>query len=147
MKEFENDVANGTYEQKGWPKWSYGVSKLGINVYHSILGKYDDLIKRSIQAYVCCPGYVKTDMTSQKGHLSIEEGIKTPIYLIERPFELHAEHQGGFFYIQKPVSCFEWLVIYKNSNRSFSKELLYLFNCQLFLYVFLLVSSLQLKLL
>ena len=107
MKEFENDVANGTYAEKGWPKWGYGVSKIGLNVYHSILGKYQDVIKRHIQVYVCCPGYVKTDMTNQKGILSIEEGIKTPIYLVEKPFELHPEEQGGFFYLQKHISCFE----------------------------------------
>jgi len=57
--------------------------------------------------YVCCPGYVKTDMTSQKGTLPIEEGIKTPVFLIEAPFEVKNKWQGGFFYLQQKVSAFD----------------------------------------
>lgn len=38
-------------------------------------------MKRGIQVYGCCPGYVKTDMSSHKGHLTVEEGILTPIFL------------------------------------------------------------------
>ena len=37
VHEFENAVADNTFEAKGWPKWSYGISKLAINVYHKIL--------------------------------------------------------------------------------------------------------------
>ncbi len=107
VHQFEAGVANNTYEQEGWPKWSYGISKLAINVYHSILARNEAVLKKSIQIYVCCPGYVKTDMTSHKGVLSLEEGILTPVYLIELPFEVNQEWQGGFFYLQKHVSIFE----------------------------------------
>lgn len=100
-------VANNTYVEDGWPKWGYGISKLGINLYHPILGRSEEIMKRHIQVNVCCPGFVKTDMTNQKGHLSIEEGIKTPIYLIERPFDFDQETQGGFYYLGKPTSLFE----------------------------------------
>ena len=72
MKEYEQGVADGNFEEKGWPKWGYGVSKLGIDVWTSALANQEEVVKRGIQVYVCCPGYVKTDMTSQKGHLSIE---------------------------------------------------------------------------
>ncbi len=87
--------------EKGWPKWGYGVSKLGINVFHHALARYPEIIKKGIQVNSCCPGYVKTDMTSHKGTLSIEEGILTPVFLIEQPFEVKEEWQGGFFYLSK----------------------------------------------
>lgn len=38
VKEFADEVADNTFLEKGWPKWSYGVSKLAINTYTSILG-------------------------------------------------------------------------------------------------------------
>lgn len=82
IKEFENAVADKTYADKGWPKWIYGISKLGINIYCNILGKRQDVLERGIQVYACCPGYVKTEMTSHKGVLTLDQGIKTPIYLV-----------------------------------------------------------------
>jgi NAD(P)-dependent dehydrogenase (short-subunit alcohol dehydrogenase family) len=97
MHEFEQGVAEGDYDKKGWPKSGYGISKLGINVYHSALARFPDIIQKGIQVYVCCPGYVNTDMTSHKGVLTIEEGIRTPVMLIELPFEVKEEWQGGFF--------------------------------------------------
>lgn len=56
-------------------------------------------------------------MTNHKGHLSLEEGIKTPIYLIERPFEYVQETQGGFFYLEKHTSLFEWWSVQKKAYK------------------------------
>lgn len=56
--------------------------------------------------YACCPGYVATDMTSHKGTLTIEEGIRTPVYLTELPFEVNKDLQGGFFQKEKLSSTF-----------------------------------------
>ena len=67
VHDFEDGVAKGDYAERGWPKSGYGVSKLAINLYHNILGHNPEVLKRNIQVYVCCPGYVKTDMTSHKG--------------------------------------------------------------------------------
>ena len=89
VQEFEQGVADSNYQDKGWPKWGYGVSKLGIDVWHAALANYEEVKKRNLQVYVCCPGYVNTDMTSHKGTLTIEEGILTPVYLIELPFEVN----------------------------------------------------------
>lgn len=36
-------------------------------------------------------------MTSHKGHLTIQQGAETPVYLIELPFEVNPEFQGRFF--------------------------------------------------
>ena len=66
--EFEDGVAKGNYAELGWPKWGYGISKLVVNLYHKILAKNAEVINRGLQVNVCCPGYVKTNMTSFKGH-------------------------------------------------------------------------------
>jgi hypothetical protein len=44
-----------------------------------------------------CPGYVDTDMTSHKGHLTIQQGALTPVFLAELPFEVNPNYQGKFF--------------------------------------------------
>lgn len=40
LEEFVSDVTKGDYAEKGWPKWGYGVSKLGINLFHQALSTY-----------------------------------------------------------------------------------------------------------
>ena len=99
-------MVKGNHAQSGWPKWPYGISKLGIIVYHHILGRNPEVLKRNIQVYVCCPGYVKTGLPTQKGALSVVEGVFTPVYLIELPFVPNKELQGQFFYLEKPINLF-----------------------------------------
>ena len=63
LKEFESSVADNSCAEKGWSKWVYGVSKLGINLYHKWLGRQEQVVQRGVQVYVCCPGFIQTDMT------------------------------------------------------------------------------------
>lgn len=68
-------MANGSYLERGWQKsgmGGYGVSKLGIATFFEILGRDKDVMKRGIQIYSCCPGFVRTDMTKNKAELSVE---------------------------------------------------------------------------
>ena len=104
--EFRDAIGVNQVEERGWPKWIYGISKLGINIYSTILGRQEEILKRGIQVYSCCPGFVATDMTSHKGHLTVEEGIRTPVYLIELPFEVNKDLQGQFFQREKLSSTF-----------------------------------------
>ena len=97
LKEFEKGVEEGNFEEKGWKKSIYGTSKIGINLYAGVLSRYPEVIKRKIQSYACCPGYVDTDMTSHKGPLTIQEGALTPVFLAELPFEVNEKYQGQFF--------------------------------------------------
>lgn len=107
--EFIQSVKDNTFEVKGWPKWGYAISKLLLNVY--VLNfefNYTEIIKKNkIQVYSCCPGYVKTDMSSHKGELSIDEGALTPVFLVELPFEVKEELQGQFFSNKKVGSIRE----------------------------------------
>lgn len=51
-----------------------------------------------------CPGYIRTDLTKNdpdvftKSKKTIEEGIATPMFLIEKEFNYAEQEQGQFFY-------------------------------------------------
>ena len=97
IKDFREGVKEDNYTERGWPKWIYAISKIGINHYAKVLCDYEMVMERKIQVYSCCPGYVDTDMSSHKGTLTIQEGALTPVFLVELPFEVNPEHQGKFF--------------------------------------------------
>ena len=97
MKDFSDGVKEGNYEERGWPKWIYGMSKVGINFYAKVLANYNEVKERKIQVYALCPGFVDTDMTNHKGPLTIQQGAETPVYVTELPFEVNPEWQGKFF--------------------------------------------------
>lgn len=97
-KEFREVVRDDKLDEKVWPKSGYGMSKLCINIYTRILAKNAEVNKHGIQVYVCCPGWVKTDMGGEKATRTIDEGVVTPLYLIDLPHELNPAYQGQFFY-------------------------------------------------
>ena len=98
MREFEAGVADNSFADKGWPKTIYGISKLAINTFTRLFGAREDVLKRGIQAYACCPGYIQTDMTSHNQNAKpLEEGTVTPLHLFDLPFEVNKELQGQFF--------------------------------------------------
>ena len=75
LKEYEQAVQDGTFREKGWTgnyKFTYGVSKLAVNLFPSILARYEEVRKKHLQVYSCSPGYVKSEMTNFKGVYTIE---------------------------------------------------------------------------
>jgi NAD(P)-dependent dehydrogenase (short-subunit alcohol dehydrogenase family) len=78
-----------------------------MNIFCNIFAKRQEVLSRGIQVYSCCPGYVATDMTSHKGALTVDEGIKTPVFLVELPFEINNQLQGQFFQREKLSSTFQ----------------------------------------
>ena len=106
VKEYRECIEDNTCENKGWPRDIYMMSKIAIELYACVLGRSNDVMNRNIQVYSCSPGSIKTDM-NKKGEKSIEEGIKTPLYLIELPAKIDKEKQGHFFENEKKVSIFE----------------------------------------
>ena len=106
MKEYKECIEDNTCENKGWPRDIYMMSKIAIGLYACILGRSNDVMNRNIQVYSCSPGSIKTEM-NKKGEKSIEEGTKTPLYLIELPSKIDKEKQGHFFENEKKVSIFE----------------------------------------
>lgn len=56
----------GTFTAKGWPRSAYGTSKLGINMYARVLSRYQQVVDKNIQVYVCHPGYVNVNNSWQQ---------------------------------------------------------------------------------
>ncbi|GFH28642.1 uncharacterized protein HaLaN_27169 [Haematococcus lacustris] len=67
---------------QGWPRSMYGVSKLCLSTYCRTLAARME--QRGITVNACCPGWCRTDMSSQGGNKSAAEGADTPVWLALR---------------------------------------------------------------
>ena len=100
-KRFYDDVVANVFEKNGWPRSAYGISKLCLNIYTRILARNPDILKRNIQVYSCCPGWVRTDMAGPQAPRTIQEGAVCPCDLVYLPWHINPELQGKFFYDSK----------------------------------------------
>ncbi|XVE77088.1 hypothetical protein DITRI_Ditri13aG0034000 [Diplodiscus trichospermus] len=94
LTEYLKDFKEGSLESKGWPTSlsAYTVSKVAMNVYTKILAKkYPNFCINCV-----CPGYVKTDMNFNTGHLTAEEGAASPVKLALLP----NGGPSGLFFVQ-----------------------------------------------
>jgi len=83
------------------------MSKLALNIWSTrILPKNPTVSQKHIQVYCLSPGYVATDMNNFQGDLSIKEGIKTLVHLIELPCIVDPKLQGQYFEKCEP-SCID----------------------------------------
>ena len=96
-RRFRDAIEFNRIEQEGWPKSVYSVSKMTVNVYPRILAKRKEIIERNIGVYSCHPGWVKTDMAGPNAPLSLEEGVVTPIHVIELDDGIISERQGKYY--------------------------------------------------
>ncbi|KAI7725629.1 hypothetical protein M8C21_000899 [Ambrosia artemisiifolia] len=74
---FLSDFKAGKLKENGWPLTycAYKVSKFALNAYTRLLArKHKNMLVNCVH-----PGYVATDMTSQIGHKTTEEGAKGPV--------------------------------------------------------------------
>ncbi|KAJ9453001.1 (+)-neomenthol dehydrogenase [Diplonema papillatum] len=76
-KQFVDAAEAGTHEASGFPNTCYGMSKLLIIAYCRVLARAEP----GIRVNSCCPGWCTTDLTSQKGNHTPEEGARTPVQL------------------------------------------------------------------
>lgn len=74
--QFYRAAEKNVHQQQGWGNSAYAVSKIGVSALTIIQQREffkdktrDDIIVNSVH-----PGFVKTDMSSHKGPMSIEEG-------------------------------------------------------------------------
>jgi carbonyl reductase 1 len=63
----------------GYPNSAYGMSKIAVTAATRIQQRHfsQDKTQEDIIVNACCPGYVATDMSSFKGHLTIDQGSKS----------------------------------------------------------------------
>jgi carbonyl reductase 1 len=77
VDKFEQDVKAGTLKQNGWGSSNYGLSKLALIAATKVWARRESAVK--VNCF--CPGYCKTDMTSNKGIKPPDEGAQTGILL------------------------------------------------------------------
>ena len=104
---FVDSINDNSAVEKGYPKMVYSISKLAINLFAGVLSRSPEIKAKNLQVYTLCPGYVSTDMNGHKGHLTIDQGAETPLYLINLPFEVNPQFQGQFFRNSKLSSLAE----------------------------------------
>ena len=86
MRQFTAAALEGTRERDGWPTNCYGASKLGMTALAKVQARqFAAGEKEDILVNACCPGYCKTDMTSQRGGQDPDEGAKTVAHLALLP--------------------------------------------------------------
>ena len=90
---------------KRWD-WVYSSSKLFVNLFTLVFSKDPRVTQKGIQVYALCPGFCETSMMAGtpyqgKAPRTAEQGAQTPVYLIDLPFKIDPELQGGFFEREK----------------------------------------------
>jgi len=89
VDQFEQDVQDGTYKKKGWGSSNYGLSKLAVIAATKVWARENP----DIAINACCPGYCKTDMTSQNGVRDPADGAKNAVI----PATMENPVTGEFF--------------------------------------------------
>jgi len=92
MEEFVGDVAEQTWEGKGWPNSAYRVSKVGLNAFTRILAR--EIADTEVCVNAVCPGWVRTDMGGMNATRSVEEGARSIVWAATLPPD---GPTGGFF--------------------------------------------------
>jgi len=82
MKQFEEAANAGTHLDIGWRNSTYGASKIGMSALSRIQNRElaKDTSRPDMIVNHVHPGYVDTDMTSHKGHLTLDQGAESAVY-------------------------------------------------------------------
>jgi len=80
-REYENAALEKEGKDFGYPTNVYGMSKFFEIPFTKIQALEFEKDPRNIIVNCCCPGYVATDLNSNKGYLTVQEGAQTPVYL------------------------------------------------------------------
>jgi carbonyl reductase 1 len=105
-------------EKEGWPRSAYAVSKAGLTAVSMILGQ-EELRNAArkptrrggaeqdanlpVLINACCPGFVNTDMTNNRGRKMPDRGAETPVMLALEDLKC----VGGEFWERRRVSVWD----------------------------------------
>ncbi|OLY77811.1 Carbonyl reductase [NADPH] 1 [Smittium mucronatum] len=87
--------------EHGYSNSSYTVSKTGVTTYAKLMARDHSNDPRHIAFVSCHPGWVKTSMGGSEAPLSIEDGIQTPLYLINLNYSELISNNGKYFDLKK----------------------------------------------
>jgi len=81
--QFVSDCADKKNEELGWPTSAYATSKLFVNIITRVFARQIAAENKGVLINCCCPGFVKTDMTSQseRARKYPSDGCKTSLWL------------------------------------------------------------------
>lgn len=80
MEEFHKAVEGNNYSSD-WPGAAYKVSKAGVIGMTRALARENAATGSTTLINSCCPGYVQTDMTKNRGRKTPDQGAETPVML------------------------------------------------------------------
>jgi carbonyl reductase 1 len=88
---YQESVMEGTHKKAGWGNSNYGMSKLAVIAATKIWARQEQIVHISVNC--CCPGYCKTDMSSQNGTRDPADGAKNAVI----PATMKNPPTGEFF--------------------------------------------------
>ncbi|XP_046664314.1 carbonyl reductase [NADPH] 3-like isoform X1 [Homalodisca vitripennis] len=107
VKEFIDSAKAGTYNETGWGRSSYRVSKNAVNALTFLQQKAFDRDSRSdIVVNAVHPGFCTTNMTRHKGVLTPQQGADAPAYLALLPPNV-SQPRGQ--YVWKDRTIVSWI--------------------------------------
>ncbi|CAE7825804.1 CBR1 [Symbiodinium sp. CCMP2592] len=74
VQSFVAAVQSGKHREQGWGSSNYGMSKLAVIAYTKMLAREEG---SAMRINAICPGYCRTDMSSNRGGQSPEVGART----------------------------------------------------------------------
>jgi len=74
VQKYIADVKSGRHREEGWGNSNYGFSKLALIAYTRMVAREEGNL---MLVNACCPGYCKTDMSSNQGGQPPEVGART----------------------------------------------------------------------
>ena len=81
MRDFAAAVASGEEGTRGWPRSAYSVSKAGCIAMTEALAQGERSRDRGVLVNAVCPGYIRTDLTKNRGAGEPDQGAQTPVHL------------------------------------------------------------------
>jgi len=104
MESFVQSAKDGSVKSKGFAETAYGMSKVAVSFMTQIHQKELDKSagEKNILVNSCCPGDVITDMSSQSGDQTPDQGADTPAYLALLPVTATSP-RGSFHKLRKVI--------------------------------------------
>lgn len=77
-----------------FPYPEYSFMKILLFKYSRILAEDPRIINKLMEVYTICPGWVKTDLGGPEAPMQVEQGVDTPVWLLERDLGVDSDMQG-----------------------------------------------------